>query len=250
MSITDNLAQTFGKSFSLERVDNNTQRLYAPIFHEDGDMYSIYLETTPDGLILRDYGETLMHLDYTFPIDTDNKRKVLSRIVASLGADYDDGELSIRTVADNLTSAVFAYAQLVSKVSNIDILSRETNRSLFFDNLRKYMLNEITGLNIKDRYSPTGDPDYLVDFCIEAERPLYLFGVDSDTKASRVVITCLNFRNLGVDFRSVVVHEEFEALSRYSRRQITNVSDKQFTALSDFTSEAPRFIAREVHVVT
>ena len=87
MEIMNRLRQQFGELISLENIDPNVMRIYAPFFHEDGDMMSMYLETMPDGtFLLRDFGNTLMRVSYTFDIDSDNKQLILNNIVKILSS--------------------------------------------------------------------------------------------------------------------------------------------------------------------
>ena len=87
----------------------------------------------------------------------------------------------------------------------------------------------------------------MVDYEIPLGRkPLYLFGVGDDSKASKVVISCLTFQTKHIPFRSVIIHEDFEKLTRFNRTQITNTADKQFASLEDFKNEGIDYIQREI----
>lgn len=246
MEVMEAIRPYFGKYAGLEPINPNTSRLYAPFFHEDGDMYSIYLETADDSVIIRDFGNTLMRVAYTFDIDTQNKRNILNNIVKSNYGELEDGELIIRTTLDHLPDSIFQYSQLVSKVSDIDILSRETVKSMFFDYLNEFLMLEFMKYGIKERTFPTRDRQLIVDYEIPAAKPIYLFGVNDNNKASKVIISCLTFQKKQMPFRSVVIHEDFDSLSSFYRNQITNAADKQFTTLDDFRLEGPSFIVREM----
>lgn len=247
MTIQESMQGAFGKSSGLEQVQENVYRLYAPFFHEDGDMYSIYLDFGNDGVTIRDYGNTLMRVSYDFDISTPNKRNVLRSIVKRNLGELEDGELLIRAKCNesDVQEAVYQYAQLVSKVSNIDILSRETVKSMFYDYLNEFMMTKLKGYNVQKGVFPTSDHELEVDYAIEGHRPIYLFGVRGDAKASKTVISCLNFQKQGLPFRSVIVHEDLSGLTGFNRRQITNVADKQFYQLSDFQEQGAAYLARE-----
>lgn len=247
MTIQDALLGTFGKNSGLEQIQNNVFRLYAPFFHEDGDMYSIYLETGDEGVTIRDYGNTLMRVSYTFDIATPKKQTVLQNIVKSNLGEIDDGELLIHTTSnkDDILEAIYQYAQLIAKVSNIDILSRETVKSMFYDYLNDFVMMKLKNFNVEKGVFPTKDGELEVDYMIPGHKPIYLFGVNGDSKASRTVISCLTFQKKGIPFRSVIVHEDLNALTGFNRRQITNVSDKQFCTLTDFTEQGLEYFERE-----
>lgn len=245
MTIQESLQGAFGKNSGLEQVQKNVYRLYAPFFHEDGDMYSIYLEASADGITIRDFGNTLMRVSYTFDISTPKKKKVLQDIVKSNLGELDDGELLIHTTASDVQDAIYQYAQLVSKVSNIDILSRETVKSMFYEYFNDFVMTQLKAYHVQKKVFPTNDRELVVDYAIPGDKPIYLFGVNSDAKASRVVISCLTFQKHTLPFRSVVVHEDLNGLNGFNRRQITNVADKQFYTLDDFRNGGIAYLERE-----
>ena len=248
MGIENKLRLSFGDLISLEPVDKNTMRLYAPFFHEDGDMLSMYIELDDNGDIVRinDFGNTLMRVSYTFDLGTDNKQNVLRNIVTSNSGILDRGEIIMETDSQRLCETIFQYSQLVAKVSNIDILQREVVRSLFYDYLDDFVQNYLAEFEVKKFYTPTKEKELLVDYCIPAARPLFLFGVNENNKASKTIISCLSFHKQQIPFRSLVVHEDYDKLSPFNRKQIMNVGDKQFFRLDDFKAEGLEYIRREV----
>jgi|GEM_PF-4943782 len=63
--------------------------------------------------------------------------------------------------------------------------------------------------------------------------------------AELTTISCLEFIRHKLPFRSIVVHEDFDALPRKDRSRLTSACDKQFTSLDDFRSGARQFLERE-----
>lgn len=248
MEIEAALKEKFGEIVSLQMIENNKYQVYAPFFHEDGDMISMYLDIKKeDGTVLiRDFGNTLMRVSYTFDLDSQNKRNILNNIVRSNNGDIDDGEVLYKADLDFLPEAILRYSQIISKVSNIDILRRETVKSLFFEMFSQAVYESVESRNILKDFTPTRDKDLIVDYVIKAERPIFLFGVNENTKASKVVITCLNFITQNIPFKSFIVHEDFDGLTAFNRNQITNAADKQFTSLDDFKARGKKFIEREL----
>jgi hypothetical protein len=245
-AINEAISGYFGRQASVERINSRAHRLYVPFFHEDGDMFSIYIESDANSLVLRDYGNTVMRVSYTFDLDTRNKQNVLRNIVTRNDGEFDDGELIMHTNVDELAEAIFRYGQIISKVSNIDILSRETVRTLFYDYLAEFVSTNLTKYDVKEKTTPLSDRELIVDYEIPNVKPLYIFGVNNNAKASRVVISCLQFQQKKIPFRSIVVHENFEDLSRFNRGQITNAADKQFTTLEEFKGHGVELIEREL----
>lgn len=248
MNIENILQQQSGQMISLEAVRPDVMRLYAPFFHEDGDMMSIYLESNKDNgkIRIRDFGNTLMRVAYTFDIDTSNKQSILSDIVTSNYGTMNDGEIIIDTDIDNVFNSILQYSQLIAKVSNIDILRNEVIKSLFYENLNDFMFDAFKKYNIVEKYTPTKDKELVVDYQLPSEKPLYIFGVNKDTKASKVVISCLTFQKQHIPFRSLIIHENFNSLTAFNRNQITNAADKQFASLDDFRAEGIEYVEREL----
>lgn len=247
MEILNSLQQNMGKNITLEPAGDKVQRLYAPFFHEDGDMFSIYIEETDNGYLIRDYGNTLMRVSYTFDVNSDRKKKVLNSIIASNNGEYDDGELLVHTNANDIAKDVYRFGQIVSKVSSIKMLSVDNVRTLFFDYLSEYVNENLMRFGVERNIAPTQDSSLVVDYVIPTpKRPFYMFAVNDDTRASRAVISCLTFQKKNIPFRSIIVHENFNALGAFYRNQITNASDKQFSSLDDFESDGVSYIEREL----
>jgi hypothetical protein len=76
--------------------------------------------------------------------------------------------------------------------------------------------------------------------------PVYLFGIrERDTAKLRLTaVSCLEFQKAKLPFRSVVVHQDFDSLSKTDRQIITNAVDKQFTCLDEFTASGREAIER------
>lgn len=118
MEVETLLQKNFGSLVSLEEVAPNVRRIYAPFFHEDGDMISMYLEQTGDSWVIRDFGNTLMRVSYTFDMESKNKLDILNGIVKSNYGRLENGELLISATMENLVQSIFQFTQLVAKVSN------------------------------------------------------------------------------------------------------------------------------------
>ena len=239
------LQKQFGANIGVEEVSHKVCRVYAPFFHEDGDMLSIYLDYSSDNIIIRDYGNTLMRVAYTFDFESENKRRILYDIVKSYNGMLVDDEISMSTSESDLAMTVYIFSQLVAKTSSIDILQRELVKSLFFEYLNDFVETGLVKYEVSKNSTPASDKSLVVDYEIKAPRPIYMFGVNSDSKASKTIISCLNFQRERIPFRSLVVHENFDSLTAFSRQQITNTADKQFYSLEGFVAESQLYLDRE-----
>ena len=169
INIQERLQKEFGAQISLEEIAPNTMRIYAPFFHEDGDMISMYLEILKDNsLCLRDFGNTLMRVSYTFELDSQNKVNVLNNIVKANYGNLEDGELLIHTTLERLSQDIFQFSQLAAKVSSIDLLRRETVKSLFFERLDGFISDRFKNYSYSPNFQPAADLQLLVDYCIPA----------------------------------------------------------------------------------
>jgi len=223
-------------------------KVLVPFFYEDGDMYDIFIEELPGTNMIRisDYALTVMKLSYTFEIDTPHKHEVLENIIMQNRAKIDNGLIYLDVLPHQIEAGINQFAQVISKVSNMDIISRELQRSVFPDMLHTFIETAFKDFQVSENYEPTKDRHLVVDYKISAPRPFFVFGVNGDTKASKVVISCLTFKNQKIPFRSLIVYENMDALNAFSRAQLTNVAQKQYFSLDGFREQGLDYIKDEL----
>lgn len=224
-------------------------KVLIPFFYEDGDMYDIFIQESHDNssfIKVSDCGLTLMKLSYAFDIDTPRKQEILESIISQNRCELEDGEIILYITPSQFEGGIYQFAQVISKVSNMDINSKEITKSYFYDFLNDFVCSKLYKFGIKSNIFPTKSPDFKVDYEIPSKRPIYLFGVKDDTKASRVVISCLNFNMLNLSYRSLIVYEDIDRLTQFNKNQLTNTADKQFTSLEQFQERAVEYIEREL----
>ena len=244
----NDLCQRFGRIDFREKRPG-LYKVLVPFFHEDGDMYDIFVEEVPSNsekLRISDYGLTLMKLSYTFDIDTENKQQVLESIIRQNRCDLDNGSIFLVITPNQFEAGLNQMIQVISKVSNMDIISREVIRSYFYEMLDSFVKEAFKDFHIQKDFTPLPDSDLKVDYLLpnSTKKPIYLFGVNDNAKASRVVISCLQFNNNGLPYNSLIIHEDFNSLSTFNKNQITNVVDKQFTSLNDFRGMGINYVNR------
>ncbi len=229
-------------------------QLFAPFYHEDGDMYDIFLKRTEHVqsedkfLKLTDYGMTLMRLSYAYDLDTPNKEKILHKILASNYLKLDEkGRIYLETDLENLISSILIFAQGIAKVSNMKLYQREVVHSLFFDTLKEFIENSLAQYQPVKNYHPlSNEAEYEVDYFFNnRQRPLYLFGVNSSSKAKLATISCLKFQNEKVPFKSIIVLEDIDVLPKEDSKRLMSVSDKQFPSIEDFEKNGQKYFERE-----
>jgi hypothetical protein len=225
-------------------------QLHAPLFHEDGDMVDIFLSEHANGdskVRVSDEGMTLMRLSYAYDINTESRQRVFQRMLADNGVAFENGCLYLDTASENTYPAVLQFAQTIAKVSSMEYFRREVIQSMFYELLEELILDKLARFNPRKQALPISDQDaYEVDWQFDIRpKPIFLFGVKDRTKALLTTIACQAFTQRKLSYRSVVVHDDSEALSRKDRVRLTNASDKQFTSLDEFRENGPDFFDRE-----
>jgi Domain of unknown function DUF1828 len=249
MSPLDELRTQFNGHIAFKEKRPGILQVFAPLFHEDGDMIDMFLDLPANGgksVRISDHGLTVMRLSYSYELDTPNKLRIFHRIFSENRIQEQNGSLYLDTDWNSLYPAILQFGQTVAKVSNMQLFKREVIQSMFYELLDEFIEKKLGRYNPRPNVLPIPERDDLeVAFAFDiAPRPIYLFGVKDNSQARLVTISCLEFQKR-LRFKSVVVHEEFENLSRKDRTRITNAADKQFTTLDDFRNKGEDFFDRE-----
>ncbi len=256
MTILDVLGQQFSAQVALHEKRPGVQQLFAPLFHEDGDMIDIFLDIPRDFEVngtktvrISDHGMTIQRISYTFEIDTPNKERILHRILAESGVQEENGAIILEASVESLYPAILQFAQAVSKACNMRLFKREVLVSLFEEMLAEFIAEKLSRYSPKETVYPIPERDDLeVDWEFTPDgTPLYLFGVKDATKSRLTTISCLEFQRANLRFKSMVVHEDFSKLARKDVTRLTSACDKQFTNLDDFKQNAIQYFEREIH---
>lgn len=211
-------------------------------------MLEIYIEKTDNGKYrLCDFGMSLMRLSYSFKVDTPNKENIFQKILSENMLQEENGNIFMVTEQESLYPDLMHYTQAVSKISSMRYFKREVIESIFFEMLDDFILTELKAYNPRAEVFPIPARDDLeVDYeFLPNGHPVYLFGVKDFTKARLTTISCLEYQKANLNFRSFIVHEDFEKLPKKDRTRLTSACDKQFTSLDDFKTNAIIFLDRE-----
>jgi hypothetical protein len=246
----DALRQSLGQRIAFRDRAPGISQIIAPIFYEDGDMIDLFLDTranNPNLVRITDSGLTRMKLSYTFDIDTPNKQKLFERILSENRVSYESGEIYLDATPEDLGISMLHLSQVIAKVSSLQYLKRQVITSLFYEQLGEFIHRDLAAFDPKPNYAPLqGRPELEADWVFPlGPRPLYLFGVKDSSKARLSAISCLEFQKKDIVFRSVIVHEDFEALRKKDQSIITNASDKQFASLRAFVEDGRKYFDRE-----
>ncbi len=244
------LKAQFNDRVRLQQKRPGIMQLFAPLYHEDGDMVDIFLEPAPensDRIRVCDHGMTLMRLSYAYEIDSPTKENIFKRLISESGVAESDGNLYIDAQADEIAPAVLQFAQTVAKVGAMRAFKREVIHSLFFEQLAEVVQTRLARFQpLPDFYPLPDQEEYEVDYCFNhRDRPVYLFGVNSPAKARLTTISCLKFQNENLRFWGAAVVENLDDLGRKDRNRLLSAVDKVFPTLDDLHKNGEKFLERE-----
>lgn len=247
-AVLNQIKQNFNNRIDFRTRGEDKIQILAPFYHEDGDMYDIFIEIHGDRIRICDYGLSLMRLSYSYEIDTPKKEQILSQVLNDMEIQNDNGNLFIDTKLEHIVYAINRFALAISKIISMSNFRREVVKSLFYEDLQNFVTKDLLQFFPKDNYQPIERrEDLIVDYYIpSAHKDIFLFGALDFNKTRLVSISCLEFLRNNIPFRSVVVHEDFESLPAKDRKIITNIVDKQFTDLEDFKANAVKYLEREI----
>jgi hypothetical protein len=246
MNYVEMLRSQFNNYVDVRERRPGIYQLVAPLYHDDGDMVDIFLESKNGIVRVSDLGMTLMRLSYSYDIDTPNKERIFHRILAENHVQEEQGNLYIDARPESLYPAILQFSQAVAKVANMRLYKREVIQSLFYEMLTEFVEEKLGIYNPRPQFLPIPQRDELeVDIAFDVRpHPVFLFGVKDTAKARLVTISCLEFQRNKIPFTSFVVHEDFEGLARKDRSRITSAADKQFISLDDFRDNAVQTLER------
>jgi hypothetical protein len=247
-AVFEKLKTDFNSRIRLTEKRQGVFQVHAPIYHDDGDAIEIYLTDADGGRIrVSDFGMTRMRLSYDFEIDSAAREATFRRILAEGGASDDGGNIFLDCEPRFLFPTILQFSQVVAKVSNMRIYRREFVRSEFLRNVEAFVRDGLARYVPATKFRPIPErQELLVDYRFGAKRPVFLFAARDAGAARLAVISCLEFLRARLPFRSVVVHEEFDALGRTDRALVTNAVDKQYTCLDEFSAHFPSYLDREL----
>jgi uncharacterized protein DUF1828 len=248
-TLLENIKKSFNNKIDYMQKRPGIYQLFIPTFHEDGDMVDLFISMDKGKIILSDFGMTLQKLSYSYEIDTPNKNKIFNRILSENFLEINDGNIFFETKESSIFSDILHVIQAYMKIGSMTYFKREVIESLFYEILEEIVHTDLKEFNPRSNVKPLSRRDDLeVDFEFRPNGyPVYLFGVKDNYKASSATISCLEFQKAKLDFRSFIVLEDLENLSKKDQIRLLSASDKLFPNLDDFKFNAKSFLEREKH---
>jgi hypothetical protein len=240
-SVRDDFKSRVCEQIDLEQEGEGRFLVATPFRFEDGDHYVIVLKKEGERWILTDEASTLMHLSYWMddkqlePGAVTNRKEIMDGSLSSYSVQNRGGEFIIPVVESRFGDALFNFIQALTKVSDISFLSRERVLSTFMEDLMSFIKEHVDNtrlvFNWKDQErDPKGN--YTVDCHINSmKRPLFVYGVPSETKANLAALSLLKFTTWDVPYQSLGVFEDQEELDPKPVARFTDAVEKSFSNL-------------------
>lgn len=244
--LKDILQKSFHDKVDLVERKEHLFQLIVPLYHEDGDMMDIFINTAGDALVVCDCGMTLMRLSYTFEVDSEHKEKILFEILSQNDAKYDDGNIFIPTTPDMLFRNIMQLSQVISKISAMKMLRKNNITSLFYENVQNYIYSSLSIYNPQKDFLPLQNHDeHSVDYFLTVnKKPAYLFAVRGESRALVATVAVMAFQREKLPFTGIAISDDLGALSRKTQKRIISAMDKLFYDYNDFAENSPAYFER------
>lgn len=232
------LRDIIGKDISLVDEGQFKFRVLNPFRFNDGDHFSIFLKKEGDDWFFSDEGDTLIHLSYEIEekdLRKGNRQKLLTEALAIFNTSESEGALIYKTDEKSCGRDFFEFVQAISKVADLDYLSRQVVYSTFIQDVKHFVSSFIPKDRLTfDWYDKNHDPGghYTVDCRINGMiKPVLVFALPNDERVSVATISILQFERWKIPFRSIAIFEDQEKINRKTLARFTDVCDKQFSNL-------------------
>lgn len=238
IEISNEFKEKVSEAVRLHEEGMDRYRVFTPFTFDDGDYYSIVLKKNGKGWILTDEGHTFMHLSYEMDmsvLDKGKRLELLDSVLSGFGITESDGSLEMYFKPGDAGNALYSYLQALTKITDLNYLSREIVRSTFLEDFKQTMESELPSDRYKLDYhfeKHDSQKSYPVDCYVNnMEVPLLIFAIQNDDKCRDVTINLHQYEKWGIPYRSLAIFENQEEINRSVLARFSDVSDKQFSSL-------------------
>jgi Domain of unknown function DUF1828 len=252
-SIKEDFKRTVCSQIELEPQGEGRFLVRTPFRFEDGDHFIIALKREPEGWVLTDEANTIMHLSYwldTDVIESGNRKQIVDNSLSTFSVENRDGELVIPVLEGRFGDALFNFVQALTKVTDISFLSREVVRSTFMEDLKAFLRSKVPESRLQIDWRDERDPSgkYPVDFRINnLKRPLFIYGLPNEDKMKDAAISLLTFEKWNLKFQSLGIFEDQQAVPRKPLARFLDVVGKSFSSLDENKERISSYLDEVLH---
>lgn len=212
----------------------NDFRIDLPFQFADGDALKIILKKINDHhWKLTDEGHTLMYLSY-YDINTKagERSNIFKTILDSHLMENNQGELGLDVFAENdISNAVFTFAQGLLKVSDMTMWKKERVKNLFYEHFRSSVQEGAKGRTAEfDVICEEHDPNklYPIDsrILLENGRYVHIYAAGSMEKAKSAIISMSHYERINITVPNCVVLAPDIEFGSKTMLQMEEVTDK------------------------
>ncbi|MEK4815775.1 DUF1828 domain-containing protein [Macrococcus sp. FSL R5-0951] len=143
-NISENYFEYLKKESTFKHLVDDSVEFYSPVVDFFGESISINISKKEDEYFITDFGETLWNLEQHGMYLLDDKKAKKYEIFMSLlnydGVILNNGKLEKRSSQKNLSQNIHDFIQLISNISELNILKRENIKSFFRDEVINYFI--------------------------------------------------------------------------------------------------------------
>lgn len=238
-SLEEQVRTRLRTSVTVEARGRDDYRVVLPFTFPDGDALKIILKRASSGAWeLTDEGHTQMFLSYyDLDLTTQHRQDVIHSTLLSHSMSDRDGRFVMADIPDGEEAgAIFTFAQGLLKLGDLSMWTREREKERFIGLFRAAVAEGVRGREYEfDYYDPEHDPKklYMIDsrVTMKNHKPLYLFGVNSDEKANKSLVTIYFYLKRSPTIPAFVFFSETTAVGKKTRDRVDDAADKTLSSL-------------------
>lgn len=207
-----------------------------PFSDASGDLISFFLISEGDDYWLEDDGDYLANLvGMGVPIDVGQREQLLTSILRSGGAFYDQDTYEIRTDTfdiGQLSAKIVDFMSSLIRVRDLEFLTRETVRSTFKEDAAAAIANLLSSsAEIEENVAPTKalsefPADIVVSPRDEGGRIGAIYCVNTNEKMSEALLAHLEVERLGLEGVKIVALLEDAEMRQLSRKKFQRAQNR------------------------
>ncbi|MCY4001245.1 MAG: DUF1828 domain-containing protein [Bacteroidetes bacterium] len=247
--------EKLSKDIRVQQQGINRFLVFTPFKFDDGDHFVIVLRLDSDRAILTDEAHTYMHLSYWFDqqdLLMDRFESVIENTLSDYGIQDIDGELILEVPDHQYGDALYTFVQVLLKLSDASYLVYEYVRSQFMDDFRSLIIETVAPNRfIFDWNDPTLDPDkkYMIDCRVhDSADPLFVMGLNSDSKTRDATIALLQYQQWGIPFQSMAIFHDQELINPKVLARFTDVCDKHFSIITMNQDDIQSYLSARIEL--